>query len=192
LFYALFRHPARYSIKNGDTISISELCVSSLFLAMGEGPGEGELRRARPGVSGSWPSLGQNWGQDIIFWKKVGHHINFRIVRIPLSLLMGEGRGEGELQEVRPSVFAFWPLLSGGWVQLKKHIRSDSLIPMAKAIRFVPLSQSDEQDFQYWLQKSPAEKLEALQHLREMVYELRHESRKGLQRFLKVTRRKKS
>jgi hypothetical protein len=48
--------------------------------------------------------------------KKVGHHINFRIVRIPLSLLMGEGRGEGELQEVRPSVSAFWPLLSGGWV----------------------------------------------------------------------------
>jgi predicted solute-binding protein len=62
---------------------------------------------------------------------------------------------------------------------------------MAKAIKFVPLNHSDEQDFQYWLKKSPAEKLDTLQYLREMVYDLKHESRKGLQRFLKVTRRKK-
>ena len=63
---------------------------------------------------------------------------------------------------------------------------------MAKAVRYVPLNQSDEQDFQYWLKKSPAEKLDTLQYLREMVYDLKHESRKGLQRFFKVTRRKKS
>src|SRR4030042_6879989 len=101
---------------------------------------------------------------------------------------MGESEIRGDRSQVSPGFRSCSP----GWVQLKKHIRSDSLIPMAKAIRFVPLSQSDEQDFQYWLQKSPAEKLDALQHLREMVYDLRHESRKGLKRFLKVTRRKKS
>jgi len=62
---------------------------------------------------------------------------------------------------------------------------------MGKAIRIVPLNKSDELDFDYWLKKSPAEKLDTLQYLREMVYDLKHESRKGLQRFLKVTRRKK-
>ncbi len=63
---------------------------------------------------------------------------------------------------------------------------------MNKPIRTVPLNESDEIDFYHWLNKSPAEKLDTLQYLREMVYDLKHESRKGFQRFLKVTRRKKS
>ena len=63
---------------------------------------------------------------------------------------------------------------------------------MKKAIRIVRLNESDELDFEYWLNKSPAEKLDTLQYLREMVYDLKHESRKGLQRFFIVTRRKKS
>jgi predicted solute-binding protein len=62
---------------------------------------------------------------------------------------------------------------------------------MGKAVRVVRLQESDEQDFNYWLKRSPARKLDTLQYLREMAYDLRHESRKGLQRFLKVTRRKK-
>ena len=63
---------------------------------------------------------------------------------------------------------------------------------MNKAVRVVRLDESDELDFDYWLKKSPAEKLETPQFLREMVYDLKHESREGLRRFLKITRRKKS
>jgi len=36
----------------------------------------------------TWPPDGSR--------KKWGHHINFRIVGIALSLVIGEGRGEGE------------------------------------------------------------------------------------------------
>jgi predicted solute-binding protein len=63
---------------------------------------------------------------------------------------------------------------------------------MAKSVKIVSLSRAEEQDFQYWLKKSPTEKLDTLQYLREIGYDLKHEDRKGLQRFLKVTRRKRS
>ncbi len=63
---------------------------------------------------------------------------------------------------------------------------------MKKTVRIVRLDSSDRLDFDHWLNASPAEKLDTLQYLREMVYELKNESRKGLQRFLKITRRKKS
>lgn len=63
---------------------------------------------------------------------------------------------------------------------------------MQKKIRVISLRESESLDFDYWLKASPQEKLETLQYLREMVYDLKHESRKGLQRFLKVTRRQKS
>ncbi len=62
---------------------------------------------------------------------------------------------------------------------------------MKKVIRIVPLDKSEDLDFDDWLKTSPAERLDTLQYLREMVYDLKHESRKGLQRFLKITRRKK-
>jgi len=62
---------------------------------------------------------------------------------------------------------------------------------MKREIRIVPLNKSDDLDFEGWLKTSPAERLDTLQYLRDMVYDLKHESRKGLQRFLKVTRRKR-
>ena len=63
---------------------------------------------------------------------------------------------------------------------------------MEKEIKILSLHESEELDFDYWLKTSPAEKLDTLQYLREMVYDLKHESRKGLQRFLRVTQRQKS
>ena len=75
---------------------------------------------------------------------------------------------------------------------LPKRSGFDKIYGMKKAVRIVRLDRSDELDFAHWLNTSPAEKLDTLQYLREMVYELKNESRKGLQRFLKVTRRKKS
>jgi predicted solute-binding protein len=63
---------------------------------------------------------------------------------------------------------------------------------MRKAVRVIPRKKSNELDFDDWLKKSPAKKLDTLQYLREMVYDLKNENRKGLQRFLKVTQRQKS
>jgi hypothetical protein len=77
-------------------------------------------------------------------------------------------------------------------IDLKISSRFDNLVSMRKEVRVVPLKKSDDLDFNFWLKKSPAEKLDTLQYLREMVYNLKYESRKGLQRFLKVTQRKKS
>jgi cyanophycinase-like exopeptidase len=77
-------------------------------------------------------------------------------------------------------------------MQLKNSRGFDNLTAMHKMYKIVPLTQSEEQDFRYWLKISPAEKLDALQHLREIVYDIKHESRKRLQRVLKITQRKKS
>jgi len=63
---------------------------------------------------------------------------------------------------------------------------------MDKTINVVRIDEAAELDFDYWLTKSPTEKLDTLQLLREMVYDLKHENRKGLRRFLRITRRKKS
>lgn len=60
---------------------------------------------------------------------------------------------------------------------------------MKKEIKVISVRDSEKEDFEYWLNKSPEEKLDTLQYLREMVYELKNESRKGFQRFLKITKR---
>gem|GEM_PF-910752 len=76
------------------------------------------------------------------------------------------------------------------WVEKRRQF--DKLGLMKKVIRLVPLNKSESFDFDDWLKTSPAERLDTLQYLREMFYDLKHESRKGLQRVLKVTWRKRS
>jgi hypothetical protein len=44
---------------------------------------------------------------------------------------------------------------------------------MEQDIKILSLYESEELDFDYWLKTSPAEKLDALQYLREMVYDLK-------------------
>lgn len=61
---------------------------------------------------------------------------------------------------------------------------------MKEDIKTIPVKNAEKADFEYWLSRSPREKLDTLQYLREMVYDLKHESRKGFQRFLKITKRK--
>jgi hypothetical protein len=62
---------------------------------------------------------------------------------------------------------------------------------MKKGVRVIGFKKAEDLDFDRWLKASPAEKLDTLQYLREMVYDLKNESRKGLQRVLTVTRREK-
>lgn len=62
---------------------------------------------------------------------------------------------------------------------------------MEKTVRITNFKDAENEDFEYWLQKTPEEKLDTLQYLREMVYDLKNEDRKGLQRILRVIKRKR-
>ena len=57
---------------------------------------------------------------------------------------------------------------------------------MEKLIKKTSFEESDKADIEYWKQKSPEEKLDVLQYLREEYYILKNESRKGLQRVYRI------
>lgn len=66
---------------------------------------------------------------------------------------------------------------------------------MKKEIRVLRKDEAEKADVDYWKDKSPEERLDALQYLRELWIEKfhnekkYHESRKGLRRFYKLTKR---
>lgn len=69
---------------------------------------------------------------------------------------------------------------------------------MKKLIRKIDKLLEEDENLNYWLTKTPHERLHALQVLREQyIYlfnkqELYNESRKRLRRFYKITKQKKS
>ncbi len=50
--------------------------------------------------------------------------------------------------------------------------------------------ESEKEDIAYWKSKSPEEKLDALQELRDIYYEINNENRKRFQRFYRVIKQK--
>jgi len=52
------------------------------------------------------------------------------------------------------------------------------------------IEEAEQEDIRYWKSKSPEEKLDAVQELREIYYEINHESRKGFQRIYRVIKQK--
>jgi hypothetical protein len=63
---------------------------------------------------------------------------------------------------------------------------------MEKTIRIVSFQEAEELDIEYWKKATPEEKLDTLQALREMVYDLKNEDRKGFQRILRIAEQEKS
>ena len=61
---------------------------------------------------------------------------------------------------------------------------------MEKKVRKAHLKDGDELDIQYWKSKSPEEKLDILQYLRDVYFEFKNESRKGFQRVYRVIKQK--
>jgi hypothetical protein len=61
---------------------------------------------------------------------------------------------------------------------------------MEKTFRIVSFQEAEELDIQYWKKATPEEKLGTLQALREMVYALKNENRKRLQRVYCVIKQK--
>lgn len=57
---------------------------------------------------------------------------------------------------------------------------------MEKTLRKLTFEEAEKKDILYWKSKTPEEKLDALQHLREIHYDLSNESRKGFQRFYRI------
>ena len=63
---------------------------------------------------------------------------------------------------------------------------------MKPFLRVRRLERADDSDLFDGQFQTPEEKLDTLQRLRELAYEVTHESRKGFQRVLVVSRIKKS
>lgn len=57
---------------------------------------------------------------------------------------------------------------------------------MEKILRKLSFTEAEKEDIAYWKSKTSEEKLDALQQLRDMYYELNNESRKGFQRIYRV------
>ena len=61
---------------------------------------------------------------------------------------------------------------------------------MEKVLKKVSLKKADELDIEFWKSKTPAERLDTLQYLREIYYEFKNESRKRFQRVYRVIKQK--
>jgi predicted solute-binding protein len=59
---------------------------------------------------------------------------------------------------------------------------------MKPDIRIVSYAQAEEEDFAEWLAKTPEERLDTLQYLRELVYDLNHEDRKRFQHVVHIVK----
>ena len=60
---------------------------------------------------------------------------------------------------------------------------------MEKVAKKVPLKNAESSDIEYWKSRTPEEKLDALQYLRELYYELKNESRKRFQKIYRIVKR---
>ena len=63
---------------------------------------------------------------------------------------------------------------------------------MEKTVRIVSFQEAEELDIEYWKKATAEEKLDTLQALREMIYDLKNEDRKGFQRILSIVEQRKS
>ncbi len=61
---------------------------------------------------------------------------------------------------------------------------------MEKTIKVINLSDADQLDIKYWKSKTPKEKLDILQYLREEYYSFKNENRKGFQRVYRIIEQK--
>jgi hypothetical protein len=60
---------------------------------------------------------------------------------------------------------------------------------MEKVTKKVSLKDAENLDIEYWKSRTPEEKLDTLQYLRELYYELTNESRKRFQRIYRIVKR---
>ena len=61
---------------------------------------------------------------------------------------------------------------------------------MERVLRKVSLEESDKLDIEFWKSKTPEERLDVLQYLREIYYEFKNEDRKRFQKIYRVIKQK--
>ncbi len=61
---------------------------------------------------------------------------------------------------------------------------------MERVLKKVSLKEADKLDIEFWKSKTPEEKLDVLQYLREIYYEFKNEDRKGFQKVYRVIKQK--
>lgn len=57
---------------------------------------------------------------------------------------------------------------------------------MEKVVKKLTFDEAEKEDIEYWKSKTPEEKLEVVQNLREIYYKFKNESRKGFQRVYRI------
>lgn len=61
---------------------------------------------------------------------------------------------------------------------------------MEKTIKVLDINEADELDVEYWRSRTPAERLDMLQYLREEYFTFKNENRKRFQRVLRIVEQK--
>ena len=61
---------------------------------------------------------------------------------------------------------------------------------MEKVAKKISLKEADKLDIEFWKSKTPEERLDVLQYLREIYYEFKNEDRKRFQKVYRVIKQK--
>jgi len=61
---------------------------------------------------------------------------------------------------------------------------------MERVLKKVSLKEADKLDIEFWKSKTPEERLDVLQYLREIYYEFKNEDRKRFQKVYRVIKQK--
>jgi hypothetical protein len=61
---------------------------------------------------------------------------------------------------------------------------------MNEGVKKLGFKEAEKKDILYWKSKTPEERLDALQELRDIYYVIKNESRKGFQRISRVIKQK--
>lgn len=61
---------------------------------------------------------------------------------------------------------------------------------MERVSKKVSLKEADKLDIEFWKSKTPEERLDVLQYLREIYYEFKNEDRKRFQKVYRVIKQK--
>jgi len=62
---------------------------------------------------------------------------------------------------------------------------------MKRVVRISDFRNAEKRDTEHWKKASPEEKLDTLQSLREIYFQLKNENRKGFQRVYRIIKQKR-
>jgi len=76
------------------------------------------------------------------------------------------------------------------FANLHNSLTLDIINKMERVLKKVSLKEADKLDIEFWKSKTPEERLDILQYLREIYYEFKNEDRKRFQKVYRVIKQK--